>query len=269
MIRFSNCKINIGLYVVQKRTDGYHNLATIFVPLPLYDVIEVIPSKQVVLHIHHQKIPGDKKDNTILKAYHLLAHKYHLQPVQFDLLKNIPAGAGLGAGSANGAYTLQLLNDYFSLQISKKELGSLAASLGSDCPFFIENQPCYATQKGDDLAPIHIDFSNYTLVLVNPGIHIATPWAFSNITPKIPKYDLLNAIKEPIHQWKNSIFNDFEEAVFTQYPSIKNIKETLYNLGAIYASLSGTGSTVYGFFDKNRVPNFLFPSHYWVKEIHL
>ena len=267
MIRFSNCKINIGLYIVQKRMDGFHNLATIFVPLPTYDVIEILPSTKVALHIYNQKIPGNKKDNIVLKAYHLLAEKYNLPPVQIHLLKNIPVGAGLGAGSANGVNTLQLLNDYFSLQISKNELRSLAASLGSDCPFFIENQPCYATQKGDELVPIDIDFSNYTLVLVNPGIHIATPWAFSNITPKTPKYDLLNAIKEPIHQWKNSIYNDFETVVFAQHPSIKNIKETLYSLGAVYASLSGTGSTVYGFFEKNTTLRYSFPPHYWIKEV--
>lgn len=267
MVCFSNCKINIGLYIVQKRIDGFHNINTVFVPLPLYDVLEVLPSDNMDLTVYNQKIPGKKSENIVIKAYQLLQKKYHLAPVHIHLLKNIPIGAGLGAGSANGAYTLQLLNEYFSLQISKNELLEMALELGSDCPFFIENKPVYATQRGEIFTPIDLNLNPYKLVIINPGIHISTLWAFQQVQPTAPKFDLLEAIQHPMQDWKNLISNDFEPAVLSQYPAIQQIKETLYQQGAQYASLSGTGSTVYGFFNKKENPVFSFPQNYWVKEV--
>ncbi|ANH81391.1 4-(cytidine 5'-diphospho)-2-C-methyl-D-erythritol kinase [Niabella ginsenosidivorans] len=269
MIFFSNCKVNIGLHVTGKRPDGFHNLETIFYPLPVYDVLELLPAATTHLHLYGLPIPGNKENNIILKAYQLLKKDFPALPaVQLHLLKNIPAGAGLGAGSANGATALLALNAFCGLELSQKQLLKYALALGSDCPFFIINQPCYATGRGEELTPVTLDLKNYTLVAVNPGIHISTPWAFSHLTPPFPVQSLKLIEQLPVDQWGKNITNDFETIIFAEYPEIKVIKEQLLGKGAVFALMTGTGSTVYGLFEN--IPQQLdFPENYFVKTVPL
>lgn len=270
MIVFSNCKINIGLNIVSKRDDGYHDLETIFYPLPLYDVLELIDAAETSLTIKGLPIPGNIDDNIVLKAYHLLKKDFpQLPPVHFYLLKNIPAGAGLGAGSANGAFTLIALNRKFRLNLSTGQLIHYALQLGSDCPFFIINQPCFATGRGENMQSLSLDLSAYKIVIVNPGIHISTPWAFKQLVPAAPETSLQQLITMPVEEWKHSINNDFEAAVFKTHPEVEAIKIKLYEAGAAFAIMSGSGSTVYGLFDSKQKTSFDFPENYFVKTIEL
>lgn len=269
MVSFPNAKINIGLHVIEKRPDGFHNIETIFFPIELKDALEIIISedtdKNTFTHsgIH---IPGDNSDNLCLKAYHLLKFDFpELPPVKIHLHKNIPIGAGLGGGSADGAFTLQMLNTKFNLGLSNSKLMDYALKLGSDCPFFIENKTSIATSRGEILEPIALELKDYKIVLINPGIHINTGWAFSNVVPQQKSNSILHIKNIPIEEWKSSIINDFEIPVFTSFPAIKSIKDELYQSGAVYASMSGTGSTVYGIFEKNCTPKLNFPSSYFLK----
>lgn len=273
MIVFPNCKINIGLYITEKRSDGFHNLETVFFPIKLNDALEVVSQADTQsFDIEFSQTglvvdaPADK--NLCVKAFNLLKAKFpQLTDIKMHLHKAIPMGAGLGGGSADGAFALKALNNYFSLGLSNEELIALALQLGSDCPFFIINEPCYATGRGEILEKINIDLAGYTFVLVNPGIHINTGWAFSKITPQKPPYDLKKAILNPVEEWKQSITNQFEQPVFEAYPEIGEIKSALYNAGAVYASMSGSGSTVYGIFKKGYTPKLNFPDAYMVKVI--
>jgi 4-diphosphocytidyl-2-C-methyl-D-erythritol kinase len=267
MIFFPNCKINIGLYVTEKRNDGYHNIETIFQPVALTDIVEaIVPSTTLAattITTTGLPITGDANSNLCSKAFHLLQAQYpQIKNVQLHLHKIIPMGAGLGGGSANGAFTLLLLNKLFQLQLTKQQLIDYALQLGSDCPFFIINQTCFATGRGELLTPISIGVKNYTLVIVNPQIHISTAWAFSNITPKPVNNNLQEAIQQPIETWQHTIVNQFEAPAIQQYPEIGSIKNYLYLQGAVYASMSGTGSTVYGIF--KQAPTLHFPNHYFV-----
>lgn len=278
MIIFPNCKINLGLTVLRKREDGYHDLETIFYPVPAKDVLEVVTSSQslvsdnVTFTSSGLPVDGPVTDNLCIKAYHLLKKDFpQLPPVHMHLHKTIPIGAGLGGGSSNGAFTLKLLNDKFNLNIPRQQLISYALELGSDCPFFVVNKPCFARGRGELLEEIAIDLSLYSFILVNPGIHINTGWAFSNIIPaelrkESGKISLKDAIQEPINAWKDHLINDFEKPVFDLYPEIKEIRDTLYKEGALYASMSGTGSTVFGIFDKNKQIRPTFPDSYFVFE---
>lgn len=273
MIVFPNCKINLGLQVLGKRTDGYHNIETVFYPLPFHDVLEVIQAygttKNYELFLSGNKIDGDAESNLCVKAYQLLKKDFpQLSTIKIYLHKVIPAGAGLGGGSANGAFMLMLLNDKFNLKISQEQLLNYALQLGSDCPFFIINKPCFAQQRGEVLKPVQLSLSGYKLLLINPGIHINTGWAFTQIS--FSKSDIKNHISLPVEQWKNHLINDFEKPVFEHHPAIKNIKDQLYTSGALYASMSGSGSTVYGIFAGNISINLkLFPAHYFIKEMTL
>lgn len=269
MITFPNCKINLGLYIVSKRADGFHNLETIFYPIPLKDALEVIhdsssPSTGVTFISSGIKVESEA--NICIKAYQLLKKDFPLlPPIKMHLHKVIPIGAGLGGGSADGAFTLVLLNKKFDLGIDHQQLVSYALELGSDCPFFILNQAAYATGRGEALEEVTLDFSAYKFMLVNPQIHINTGWAFSQITPSAGRMSLKEVIQLPIEQWKEKLTNDFEHAVFTKYPEVKSVKDKLYSAGAVYASMSGSGSTVYGLFKRelNSLPDF--PEHYFVK----
>lgn len=275
MIVFPNCKINLGLHILRKRTDGYHDLETIFYPLSLYDVLETIrhndgnPGESGIMFSNSGfPIHGQVKNNLCVKAYQLLKDDFpQLPPVRIHLHKTIPIGAGLGGGSADAAFTLLLLNKQFQLNLSTRELVHYSLQLGSDCPFFIVNKPCFATGKGEILDPITIELSAYKFVIVNPGIHVNTSTAFSGITPALPAKSLKEIIQQPLEKWKNELINGFEKSVFKQHPEIESIKTKLYNEGALYASMSGSGSTVYGIFKKEYVPQFNFPSNYLVKEI--
>lgn len=265
MIVFPNCKINLGLNIISKRSDGFHNLETVFYPLQLQDSLEIISSESTGVSFASSgiAIPGSAEGNLCIKAYNLLKKDFPQLPgIKMHLHKNIPIGAGLGGGSADGAYTLLLLNQKFQLAISEEKLIAYALQLGSDCPFFIINKPCFATGRGEKLEALQVDLAAYQFVIVNPQIHINTGWAFSQLSPAKPAQSVNDIVRQPIQNWQTSLFNDFEQPVFKQYPEIAKIKETLYAQGAVYASMSGSGSTIYGIFPTSTRPQFNFPKHY-------
>ncbi len=274
MIVFPNCKINLGLRILQKRSDGYHDLETAFYPIGLSDILEIIEYKEVVrtASIPFSRsgfmIDGDTSNNLCIKAYKLLKRDFPKLPlIQMHLHKSVPTGAGLGAGSSDAAFTLRLLNDKFALGISEKKLMEYALELGSDCPFFILNRPCYATSRGEILEPIDLDLSAYNLIIVNPGIHINTGRAFLDVGTSSPETTIKEILKLPIERWKDQLLNDFENKVFKDQPDIVDVKDKLYAAGALFASMSGSGSTVYGIFDKDKTPQLKFPENYFVKTL--
>ena len=253
MIVFPNCKINLGLHILNKREDGFHNLETVFYPVDLKDALEIIPAPNSTIEFSGSglTVDGKEADNICIKAYQLLKRDFpQLSFIKMHLHKAIPMGAGLGGGSADGAFTLQLLNNKFNLGLSVQQLIDYALQLGSDCPFFIINKPCYATGRGELLEGINIKLTDYKIVIINPSIHINTGWAFSKIISVVPKKSIQEIILQSILTWKDELINNFENPVFEKYPEIKNIKEELYNMGAVYAAMSGSGSTVYGIFEK-------------------
>src|SRR4051812_48038165 len=235
MVLFPNCKINIGLNVIRKRADGYHDLETVFYPVALTDALEIIPSTEISFQLSGLPVIDAIENNLCLKAYHLLKKDYpDLPPVSIHLLKAIPIGAGLGGGSADGAFMLTLLNRKFLLNLSQDKLIYYALQLGSDCPFFIVNKPCLATGRGEKLSPVELDLGEYDIVLVNPKVHISTREAFSQLVPKIPEKAIAEIIRQPIATWKDELQNDFEKTVFQLHPAIKKIKDDLYHAGAVY-----------------------------------
>lgn len=250
MISFPNAKINLGLYVTERREDGYHNLETIFYPLAMNDALEVVPAAKAKLHLSGKAIAGDEEKNLVWKAYQLLKQQYPdiVPPLDIYLHKSIPMGAGLGGGSADGAFMLRLLNDFCKLQLDDDTLAELAMQLGSDCPFFIYNKPCLAYGRGEQLHPIALDLSGYQIVLACPEVHVSTVEAFKTITPKPATFDLAGLHRLAVEDWRGKVQNDFEEAIFLQKPELKTIKEELYAQGAIYASMTGTGSAFYALF---------------------
>jgi 4-diphosphocytidyl-2-C-methyl-D-erythritol kinase len=263
VVLFPNCKINLGLHVTGKRADGYHDLETVFYPVAIKDALEIIPSQSFSFQNTGLPVNGTIDDNLCVKAYHLLEKDFpDLHPVTIHLHKTIPMGAGLGGGSADGAFMLTMLNKQFQLQLSEEKLISYALQLGSDCPFFIVNQPCFATGRGENLTRVELDLSSYRIVLVNPGIHVSTKEAFARLTPARPTKGISEIIKQPIASWKNELVNDFEKNVFDLYPAIKSVKEQLYEMGALYASMTGSGSTVFGIFEQTSNLEFSFPESY-------
>ncbi len=269
MVVFPNGKINIGLQVVEKRNDGYHNIQTIFYPINTRDIVEIITinsDKEITYTQSGLHIDGNTDHNLCVKAYQLLKRDFnHLPHIQLHLHKAIPMGAGLGGGSADGAFTLKLLNNKYQLNLSESQLISYALELGSDCPFFILNRASYATARGENLNPINLDLSDYKILIINPGIHVNTGWAFSQLTPHHPDLDLIEAVSKPVCEWKNRITNDFEPSVFKMHPSIAELKSHLYEHGALYASMSGSGSSVYGIFDKSFNAEIKIPETYFYK----
>lgn len=269
MIIFPNCKINLGLNIVSKRSDGYHDIETVFFPVQIKDAIEVIEKEKFGFSTSGLQIEGEQEKNLCVKAFQLLKNDLpQLPDVLMHLHKTVPMGAGFGGGSADGAFVLKLLNKKFDLSLSDEQLRGYALQLGSDCPFFIVNKPCFATGRGERLGQIILDLSAFKFVIVHPGIHIGTAWAFSNSKPATPKRSIKEIIKQPIRSWKEELKNDFEEPVFTQHPEIKSIKETLYDAGAVYASMSGSGSAVYGIFKKGDQINISFPKNFFIKEVN-
>ncbi|WP_236652762.1 4-(cytidine 5'-diphospho)-2-C-methyl-D-erythritol kinase [Chitinophaga vietnamensis] len=265
MIVFPNCKINLGLYVTGRRADGFHDLETVFYPLPVNDALEVLPAPALQFSSSGIAVPGDAADNLCLRAFHLLQQDFpDLQPVQIHLHKHIPIGAGLGGGSADAAFMLQLLNNKFQLGLDEQQLIAYAAQLGSDCAFFIPNKPCYATGRGEVLEPIALDLSGYSFLLVYPGIHVNTAWAFRQMTPQMPAHPLKEMIQLPVADWKEVVKNDFEAPVFSAHPVLGSIKEKMYEGGAIYAAMSGSGSAVVGIFPKNKIADILWDASYRV-----
>jgi len=267
MVIFPNSKINLGLNIVSRRNDGYHDIETVFFPILLKDALEIIEKENPEFSTSGFPIKGEPGDNLCLKAYELLKKDFpNLPAVQMHLHKAIPMGAGLGGGSADGAITLKLLNKKFGLSLWHKQLMDYSLQLGSDCPFFILNKPCFATGRGDVLEPIELTLSSYKIFIVHPGVHISTSWAFSTIKPSVPAKSIKEIVIQPIKTWKEELKNDFEIPVFAQYPELKKIKDELYNAGAVYASMSGSGSSVYGIFEKDTKVSISFPGDYFVKE---
>lgn len=269
MIRFPNAKINLGLNIVRKRTDGYHDLETVFYPIPLKDALEILPetspttSGLPTLHISGMPVQGSPQDNICIKAWQLLQKDFAQIPaVQIFLHKAIPMGGGLGGGSSDGASALTMLNELFSLGLGSEELSRYALTLGSDCPFFIYNQPCFAEGRGEVLSPVPSVLQGYTLFLVHPDLHVSTAEAFRGIHPREAEFALKDLIIQPLETWKESIRNDFEESIFPRFPEIRTIKEALYACGAVYASMSGSGSSVYGIFREEPRESPVFPAHY-------
>lgn len=252
MITFPNAKINLGLNIVEKRPDGYHNLETIFYPIPLQDALEITPweggERKYKLAQSGIQIAGDDEHNLVVKAYKLLDSLYNLPPIEINLLKHIPSGAGLGGGSADAAFMLCMLNQHFQLNIPNEQLEVYAAQLGADCAFFVENKPTFAEGIGNIFSPIELSLKGYKLLLVKPDIFVSTRDAFAQIKPKRPSISLKEVAKMPVEAWKTYMVNDFEESVFPQFPAIADIKAKLYDMGAIYASMSGSGSSVFALF---------------------
>jgi 4-diphosphocytidyl-2-C-methyl-D-erythritol kinase len=259
LIAFPNCKINLGLHVVKKRADGYHDIETIFYPLPFYDVVEIITSsKETSFQTTGLSIGELNGDNLCIKAYQLLKKDYpNLPHVKIHLHKAIPIGAGLGGGSADAAFTLTLLNQEYQLGISSEELEKYAAILGSDCPFFIANEPALALGRGEILKKVSLNLKGYHLLLVKPSISINTATAFSKIKPQIPSQKIEDIIQLPISEWQQYLVNDFEKVIFEIHPNISKIKGKLYQNGAIYAAMSGTGSTIFGIFHQEEKIDFM------------
>ena len=257
MVTFPNAKINLGLDVVAKRPDGYHNLETVFYPIPLEDVLEITTVKDAnapdyTFTMHNAVFEGDNNDNLVVKAYKILAADHKLPKVEMALYKNIPTGAGLGGGSADAAFALKMLNGIAGLGLSDDRLEEYAAQIGADCAFFIRNTPAYATGIGNILTPTTCNISGYTLVLVKPEIHISTKQAYSLVRPAAPETPLTEIAKQPVEQWKGLMKNDFEKSVFAAHPSMERIKEQLYEIGAVYASMSGSGSSFFGIFKEEQ-----------------
>ncbi|WP_347158284.1 4-(cytidine 5'-diphospho)-2-C-methyl-D-erythritol kinase [Pontibacter chitinilyticus] len=264
MLDFPNAKLNLGLYVTAKRADGFHELLSCFYPVMWTDALEILPAHQQQFHTTGLPVPGNWQENLCVKAYELLRQDFNLPPVQMHLHKVLPMGAGLGGGSADAAFTLRSLNKLFDLQLPVEALEEYARQLGSDCAFFIQNRPVLATARGDVFTPVALDLSGYTCLIVYPGVHITTAEAYGSITPKAPACNLKALLKEEVEVWRNTLENDFEKALFPKYPELPRIKEQLYNSGASYAAMTGSGSAIYGLF-KGEVPaELVFPDHYLI-----
>lgn len=259
MVTFPNAKINLGLNVVERRSDGYHNIETLFYPIELADILEVLPCDLFYFGTSGISIDSEPEKNLVVKAVNLLKQKFEFPPVKVHLHKVIPYGAGLGGGSSDAAYMLKTLNRLFEIGLSDTQLIKIATSIGADCPFFIENRPAFATGIGNELTPVNIDLSAYQFVLVKPPFGVNTLQAYKEITPQQPKISIKEIIAGPIGDWKGKLINDFEKPVFKMFPEIETIKNKLYDLGAIYAAMSGSGSAFFAFFADNSID---FNSHF-------
>lgn len=273
MITFPCAKINLGLNVVAKRQDGYHDLETVFYPIPVTDALEVhcmhqdFPLKENYdISITGAEVAGNPADNLVVKAYNLIAKHYDIPRVHIHLYKGIPMQAGLGGGSSDAAYMIRLLDEYFKLNMGNREMERYAAKLGADCAFFITAEPAYATGIGDELQPIGSEddcknyLEDYWIALVKPSVAVSTKEAYAGITPRKTKKSCREIVLQPIETWRGELTNDFEESIFPKYPVLSDIKNKLYDLGALYAAMSGSGSTIYGIY-KNKPENIsdLFP----------
>jgi 4-diphosphocytidyl-2-C-methyl-D-erythritol kinase len=262
MLVFPNAKLNLGLYITGQRPDGFRNLESVFVPLPWADALEVLPAAQTSLALTGIPIPGEPETNLCLRAYKLLKADYSLPSVQMHLHKLVPIGAGLGGGSGDAAFALRALNDLFKLELSVEVLQAYARRLGSDCAFFIQNKPVFAYEKGDVFEDIKLDLAGTACKVVYPGLHISTAEAYSRVLPRTP---LRTALAQPLETWRETVSNDFEEALTPAYPVLGEIKAALYAAGAAYVSLSGSGSAVYGLFPGLEMPPKLeLPAAYTV-----
>jgi 4-diphosphocytidyl-2-C-methyl-D-erythritol kinase len=250
MMSFPPCKINLGLNILSKRSDGYHNIETCFYPVPWTDVLEIIEAKTLSFTSTGLSIPGKAGENLCLNAYHRLWQSYEIPPVAIHLHKSIPTGAGLGGGSSDAAHTIRQLNLLFKLGLSLSQEINHAVQIGSDCAFFIQDKPMIGTGRGEILAPVSINLKGKYLVIVNPGINISTADAYRGVKPQPTHGSLSKLLSAPLSMWRGALINDFEAHVFREFPAIGEIKEKLYRDGALFASMSGSGSSVFGIFDQ-------------------
>lgn len=264
MVSFPPCKINLGLNVTSKRPDGFHNIETCFYPLPFTDVIEVIRASQFSFAATGLAIPGNLDDNLCIKAFARMQQHYGIAPVQMHLHKCIPMGAGLGGGSADAAYVLKSINHVYDLGLSAATLRQHAATLGSDCAFFIDSEPALGSGRGEVLKPVRVSLKGKFLVMLMPDVHVSTGEAYNGVTPVPWNEPLESALQRPIAAWRDKLVNDFEPSVFEGYPVIGKLKEALYNKGALYASMSGSGASVFGIFEKAwEAETFFGHTHCW------
>lgn len=268
MIVFPNAKINLGLNIINKRTDGYHNIESVFYPIPICDILEIIPSNnhEHPFNLEVMDLPDDGKLNLVEKAYRRLSEKYEIPPIDVILKKRIPFAAGLGGGSSDAAYTLKTLAEMFIPNINKIDLHEIGKTIGADVPFFIENKPIFAEGIGTEFSDINLSLKDYYIVLIKPDIAISTAEAYSGVVPQKPNYDLREAITLPLEKWKDVIQNDFEKSLFPKYPRLSEIKDFLYRIGAEYASMSGSGSSIFGLFrnspDKETITKFIYNNEF-------
>lgn len=260
MIVFPNAKINIGLRITSRRPDGFRNLESCFYPVNWCDALEIILATETQFTSSGLSIPGEASSNLCLKAYELLQQDFDLKPVRIHLHKNIPIGAGMGGGSADAAFTLKLLNDLFDLKIAVPDLEDYARKLGSDCAFFIQNKPVFAVEKGDVFEPLHLNISGYKVVVIYPDLHITTAEAYQAVVPQIPTENLKKILQQPVNTWTDRVQNDFEKALFLKYPVLPQLKTYLYQAGALYASMTGSGSAVFGIFSSDYTDTLLVPN---------
>lgn len=264
MLSFPNAKINLGLHITEKRADGYHNLESCFYPVGWTDVLEIIEAPELTFTSSGIAIPGDAATNLCVKAYQAVKRDFDLPPVHIHLHKVIPIGAGLGGGSADAAFAVKLLNEKFGLNLSAAQMEDYVRPIGSDCAFFVQNQPRYCYDKGDRFEEIPVSLKGCFAVLVYPAIHVSTGEAYAGIRPQMPAVPLKQVLAQPMAAWKDLLKNDFEEGVFARYPVLIDVKEKLYGLGAVYAAMSGSGSTIYGIFEREIPLEGVFAADYLV-----
>lgn len=262
MISFPNAKINLGLQILSKRSDGFHEIQSCLYPIPLTEALEIIPSTTLTFNSSGIPIPGNNTNNLILKAYHLIAADFpDISPIAAHLHKCIPIGAGLGGGSSDAAFALKMLNEIFKLDLDDETVTDYAGKLGSDCPFFIGNEPQLASGRGEQLEKVQLELAGNWLILIHPGIHISTQEAYAGVKPGPAGKKLAEVLATPL-SWKSELHNDFEESIFSNHPEIAAIKGALYQAGAWYAAMSGSGSAVFGLFE-NKPENLVFPKNYF------
>jgi 4-diphosphocytidyl-2-C-methyl-D-erythritol kinase len=271
MISYPNAKINLGLNVIRKRSDGYHDIESVFYPIPWRDVLEIVPERagkgKVTFTSSGINIPSDGKPNLCERIYQLIHDEFGLFSLKIHLHKIVPIGAGLGGGSADAAFVATMLNEMFELELSVEKLEDIVSKVGSDCPFFIQNKPTFVTGRGEILEPFNINLAGYWLMLINPNIHIGTQEAYAGIRPSLPKTSLQELLRKNVSEWKTVVSNDFETSVFSPYPILQQIKKHLYAQGAVYASMTGSGSTLFGLFEKK--PKWTQKDGYQTKIIQL
>ncbi|HYW94145.1 MAG TPA: 4-(cytidine 5'-diphospho)-2-C-methyl-D-erythritol kinase [Bacteroidales bacterium] len=248
MISFPNAKINLGLYITGKRTDGFHTIETVMLPCGPSDILEFVESDHDQLDTTGLETGAGSTDNLVMRTLDLLRLNFDIPPLHVHLHKSIPTGAGLGGGSSDAAFMLKTLNDHFSLGLNTEKLELYAARLGSDCTFFISNRPALATGRGEILTPVQTGSNNLHIVLLNPGLHVSTKEAYAGVVPAPPGEDIIATLSRPVTDWKNRLENQFEKTVFIIHPQIATLKKLLYAAGAAYASMSGSGSSVFGLF---------------------
>ncbi len=267
MIKFPTCKINLGLHILFKRTDGFHELETAMLELPIHDVLEIIPAEKDSFTTSGLVIPGN--GNLCLKALELIRTSCSVPKVAIHLHKNIPLGGGLAGGSSDGVFILKMLNEQFNLEVPNFKLLEMSAVLGSDCAFFVDGGLQLCSGRGEIVSPINFSLKNKWICIVNLGIHVSTQEAFSHVKPSTDKISIRNLIALPLNEWKNNLLNDFEQSVFPKHPILAELKEDLYKSGAIYASMSGSGSTIYGIFEQQVQFDFPIPENGFMKWVKI